>query len=210
MNEVDDKNAVIKWMDNYIDEMIISSPGEIKGYVSKLREQNVGISDYDLAKKIVGRKAFKNGLVGAATGVGGLITLPITIPIDLVATWKIQITTALTVAHVFGHTHQTTDLKTDVYLILAGSSAQEALKKVGVEVGKAVTKKVIEKHVTKEVMKKIWRVIPQRIITKAGGKSLLSFSRMVPLIGAPIGFGFDYLGTNTMGKLAIKYYSGKN
>lgn len=205
-----DKNAIIKWMDQYIDKMIISNPGEIKGYVGKLRLQNPGISEYDLAKKIVNRKAFKNGLVGAATGVGGLITLPITVPIDLVATWKIQITTALTIAHVFGHTHETTDLKTDVYLILAGSTAQEALKKVGIEIGKAVTKKAIEKHVTKEIMKKIWQIIPQKIITKAGSKSLLSFSKMIPLIGAPIGFSFDYFGTNVMGNLAIKYYSGKD
>ncbi|WP_256928814.1 EcsC family protein [Winogradskyella undariae] len=109
----------------------------------------------------------------------------------------------------FGHNDETTDLKTDVYLILAGDSSKEALKRFGIEVGKAVTKKAIEKNISKEIMKKIWKHIPQKIITKAGQKSMTSFVKMVPLIGAPIGYGFNYYGTRTLGKMAIKYYSGK-
>ena len=178
-------------------------------YVGKLRVQNPNISDIDLAKKNVSRKSFKNGLVGTATGVGGLITLPLTVPADLIITWKPQIYLALTIAHIFGHNDETTDLKTDVYLILAGDSSKEALKRFGIEVGKAVTKKAIEKNISKEIMKKIWKHIPQKIITKAGQKSMTSFVKMVPLIGAPIGYGFNYYGTRTLGKMAIKYYSGK-
>lgn len=207
-NQDEKKNAIIKWMDGYIDTFIISGSSEISGYVEKLRQQNPKISDIDLAKKIVGRKSFKNGLVGAATGVGGLITLPVTVPVDIVATWKIQITLAFAIAHVFGHTKDTTDLRTDIYLILAGSAAQEALKKVGIQVGKEVTKRAIQKNISQEVMKKIWKIVPQKIITKSGQKSLTSFSKMVPLIGAPIGFAFDYFGTKTVGNFAVKYYSG--
>ena len=205
--EEKDKNKVLQWIDNYIDKAAVQLQPEISQYVGKLREQNGKISDIDLANKIVGRKSFKNGLVGAATGVGGLITLPVTVPTDLVVTWKMQIYLALTIAHIFGHTSETTDLKTDVYLILAGNSSKEALKRFGVEVGKAVTKKAIEKNITREVMKKIWKVVPQKIITKAGQKSMTSFMKMVPLVGAPIGFSFDYVATKTVGKMAIKYYS---
>jgi hypothetical protein len=52
-----------------------------------------------LARKIVKRKAFKSGLVGATTGVGGLIVLPATIPIDLGLTWRIQAAVALSIAY---------------------------------------------------------------------------------------------------------------
>ena len=204
----DKKNSVIKWIDEYIDDHIVSSAGEISAYVNKLREQNPKISDKDLARKIVNRKSFKNGLVGAATGVGGLITLPVTVPVDIVATWKIQITLAFAIANVFGHTKDTTDLRTDVYIILAGSASQEALKKVGIQVGREITKRAIQKNLNKEIMMKIWKIIPQKIITKSGQKSLTSFSKMIPLIGAPIGFGFDYFGTRALGSFAIKYYSG--
>lgn len=205
----EDKGILIKWIDEYIDKVAISYQPDISSYVEKLREQNPGISDNQLAKKITGRKSIKNGLLGAATGVGGLIALPVSVPADLIVTWKMQIYLALTIAYIYGHTNETTDLKTDVYLILAGNSSKEVLKRFGIEAGKAVTQKAIQKNVTKEVMKKIWKYVPQKIITKAGQKSMTSFTKIVPLIGAPIGFGFDYFATKTLGKMAIKYYSGQ-
>lgn len=58
-------------------------------------------------------------------------------------------------------------------------------------------------------MKKIWALIGQKIITIAGEKSLTSLVKMVPLVGAPVGFAFDWAATRTVGGTAIKYYSGK-
>ena len=54
--------AVVNWI-------IKSNPVSIKNYVDRLRSQNIDISNSELAKKIVSRKALKNGLIGAATGV---------------------------------------------------------------------------------------------------------------------------------------------
>lgn len=202
--EIEQKaNALVK----VVDWMIESGLRNVTDYVEKLRDSSPMISPKELAWKIVNRKSLKSGLVGAATGVGGLITLPVTIPADLLACWKIQIFMALAIAKVFGHTNDTTDFKTDVYLILAGNEAKEALKRVGIEVGKGVTKKAINKYITMEVMKKIWSYIPRKILTKAGEKSVTSFMKMVPIVGAPIGFGFDWVTTRGIGKVAIEYYS---
>lgn len=196
-------------LDKIIDLVVASNPEKIKAYVDKLRSQNPSISNDDLAKKIVKRKSFKNALVGAATSSGGLITLPVVVPTDLVLSWKIQAFMAFSIAYVYGHTKDTTDLKTDIYIILAGDAAKEALKRVGIEVSKAVTKKAIEKYITREVMKKIWSVVGRKIITKAGEKSLTSFMKIVPLVGAPIGAFLDWIATRSVGRFAIKYYSGK-
>lgn len=198
-------NALARFMD----WVSSTEPRKVKTYVDKLRSQNPGISDDDLAKKIVGRKTLKNGLVGAVTGLPGILILPATVPADLVASWRIQTFMAMCVAYVYGHTAETTDLKTDLYLILAGDGAKEALKRIGIEVSKTVTKKGIEKYVTREVMKKIWSVLGRKIITKAGEKSLTSFMRMVPLVGGVVGFAFDWTYTRAVGQFAIKYYSGK-
>ena len=109
------KNALEK----LVDWMIETGQQDIDEYVNKLKSQNPGISNDDLAKKIVRRKSMKNGLVGAVTGLGGLITLPLAVPVDLIASWKIQIFIALTVAHVYGHNAKTADIKTDIYLIIS-------------------------------------------------------------------------------------------
>jgi len=58
-------------------------------------------------------------------------------------------------------------------------------------------------------MVKIWSIVGRKIITKAGEKSLISFVRMVPLVGAPVGFAFDWAYAKTIGNFAMKYYSGK-
>jgi hypothetical protein len=201
---VDKVNALEK----ILDWVVSADSVKIEQYVETLRSQNSGISNNDLAKKIVNRKAFKNGLVGAVTGLGGFITLPVTVPADLAMSWRLQASMAFSIAYVYGHTSETTDLKTDLYLILAGDSAKEALKRFGIEVSKAVTKKTIDKYITREVMKKIWKVLGQKIITKSGEKSLTSFTKMVPIVGAPVGFIFDWLSTKTVGHFAINYYKG--
>lgn len=205
LDKVEDKQTTL---DKIIDLAIFSNPATIQEYVDKLRSQNKVISNDQLAKKIVSRKSLKNGLVGAVTGLGGIMVLPVTVPADLVASWKIQAAMAFSVAYAYGHNTNTTDLKTDIYLIMAGDSAKEALKRIGIETAKSVTKKAVEKYITREVMKKIWKVVGRQIITKAGQKSLSSFTRMVPVVGAPVGFVFDYAAARTVGKFAIKYYSG--
>jgi len=197
-------------LDKLIDFVIQTDPVQVKEYVDKLREQNPGITDDALARKIINRKSIKNGLVGAITGLGGLITLPIAIPANLATTWRVQATMACAIAYVYGHTFTSTDLKTDIYIILAGDSAKEAFKRFGIEISKAATKKTVEKYVTREIMTKIWAVIGQKIVTKAGEKSLTSLVKMVPLVGAPVGFAFDWTSTRIVGQTAIKYYSGKD
>lgn len=193
-------------LETIMNHVISTDSVAIEAYVDKLRELNRNISCDELAKKIVHRKSIKNGLVGAVTGVGGLVTLPVSIPTDLICSWRIQASMAFSIAYVYGHTKDTTDLKTDLYLILAGDSAKEALKRVGIEVSKSVTKKAVEKYITRDIMVKIWKVVSQKIITKAGEKSLTSFMKMVPLVGAPVGFAFDWVATQTVGKVAISYY----
>lgn len=203
-------NELQRSLDKLIDFVIKTDPNLVMAYVDKLRAQNPEITDHELARKIMNRKAFKNGLVGAVTGIGGLVTLPVAVPANLAATWRVQATMACAIAYVYGHTPSTTDLKTDIYIIIAGDSAKEVFKRFGIEVSKAVTKKTIDTYVTREVMKKIWAVIGQKIITKAGEKSLTSLVKMVPFVGAPVGFAFDWVATRAVGETAIKYYSGKS
>lgn len=202
------KDELQNALETVMDYVLSTDSVTIESYVNKLKEQNPGISCDELAKKVLHRKSIKNGLIGGITGLGGLITLPVTVPTDLVCSWRIQVSMAFSIAYIYGHTKETTDLKTDLYIILAGDSAKEALKRFGVEVSKGITKKAVDKYITRDVMVKIWKVVGQKIITKAGEKSMTSFMKMVPLVGAPVGFVFDWTATQTVGNIAIKFYKG--
>lgn len=83
----DDKIGALEKINDWIIDI---DPIEISFYIDKLRMQNPGITDDELARKIVSRKAIKNGLVGAATGIPGLLVLPVTVPANLAITWRIQ------------------------------------------------------------------------------------------------------------------------
>jgi hypothetical protein len=196
-------------LERIVDRMVVSALPRIAPYVEKIRSRHKGISDYELARMIVRRKAFKNGLVGAVTGIGGFMAMPVTVPADLLASWRIQITMILAVAQAFRRDSDPAGMKTDVLLVLAGDSAKEALKRVGIEVTRAMTRKAVEKEISQEVMVKIWSSLGRRVASRVGRKSLTRFEKGTPLIGAPIGFFFDWFATQAVGRKAIRYYGSE-
>src|SRR5258708_40237437 len=63
---------------------------DMKRRYDRLRADNSGLSDEALIRKIIHQQALKCGLVGAITGLGGFITLPIALPIDILLSMRIQ------------------------------------------------------------------------------------------------------------------------
>lgn len=196
----------ISGLDAFITTFIEESDTWILPYLEKLQTQKKPMSPHKLARLVVRRKAQKNGLVGCITSLGGFAAFPITIPTDLVLSWKIQIGLILTIAKIYGHTAQTTDLKTDIYLVMIGNSTKELFTQLGIEASKAVSKKVLGKYISKEITQELWKIMGRTIIVRAGEKSLISFIKFIPFIAAPVGFVFDWKMTTTVGKNAIKYY----
>jgi len=205
-----DEAQIEKWSSELmklIRESIAAETLQITDYVKKLRELNPNISNIDLANKIVSRKSLSASGIGAITGVGGIFTLPISMPTDIYFTFKIQVRMVLSIADVFGWSTND-DTITDVLMIIGGKSAITVAKDLGVAVGNSLTAKFVSENITREVMKKINNIVSRKIITKAGEKSLTSFTKLIPLVGAPIGASFDGIGTYLIGKTAIKFYRG--
>ena len=172
-----------------------------------LRERYPGISDDELARKVVNLKSIKNGFVGAATSVPGFLAFPLAIPADVIASWKIQINMALCIGHIHGHEIERSpeEIKTDIFMILAGSAAPDSLRVFGVDVDQ-VTKQTVKRYVTRELTIELWKHLGRRIIRTTGLRSMHRMSRVVPLMGAPIGFAFDYAATRSVGEAACDYY----
>lgn len=192
-----------------VDWFIDSDPWQVRRYVQNMRERYPEASNDELAERVVSIKSIKNGLIGAATGVPGFLAFPIAIPADVIASWKIQINLALCIAHIYGHDinrDSSEDIKTDIFMILAGSNAQESLELMGVEVDQ-VTKDTVRRYITREVTIELWKHLGLRIMRMTGARSLVRFSKVVPLVGAPIGFAFDYAATRSVGEAACDYYS---
>jgi len=216
--------SIIKWI-------IDHDSKKIKKYVDKLREQNKGLSNEELAQKVVNREAIMCGIAGAITGIGGFLTMPITVPIDVYCSLKTQAFMAYCVSYIYGSADNTVDMKRDIYLIIAGDAAKTAFKKIGIDITEKISKKVIEQYIAQYATRQVYSVlfvefgregalkiladelaieIVERVIAQ-NSKTIFNkfFRKIIPLVGAPIGFAFDWTMAKMVGKRAISYYSGK-
>ncbi|MHC4322076.1 MAG: EcsC family protein [Planctomycetota bacterium] len=202
-------DQIQKWSGEYqalLKSVIEKEAVKVEAYVDHVRELNSGIDQRDLARKIMSRRAMKAGGIGALCSLGGFLAMPITMPGDMYMTFRIQARMVLAVAYIYGWDVRDDDFATDILLVMGGSAGISALKKLGIKIGQEYTKKVVAKRVKKEMVKQLNQLVSRKIITKAGEKRLVNFTKLVPLVGAPIGGALNYFGTLDVGRRALKFY----
>lgn len=145
----------------------------------KQRAKNPNASTEQLVGKIIQQQAFKSGVIGAITGLGGFITLPIALPVDIVMSLRLQAALVEFIAAVYGHPQSSEqEARIRTFLIMS-ASGQITERTMGVAI------------------KFLLRVI---------GKS---FSKLVPFLGAAISFGVNYAIVQGIGWGAVRWYRNK-
>lgn len=144
----------------------------------------------------------KNFTSGFITGLGGLITLPVTLPSSLVATWVIQARLSGAIAKIYGYDLNDDKVKLMIILSILGDSGKEVLKEFGINAGKQITMQVI-KNLAPKIIKEINKQVGYKLITRAGQKSILNtLGRAIPLVGGAIGGTIDAISCQTIGSIA--------
>ena len=155
------------------------SPDTAKLHIQldRMRMQHPELSIDDHVQATIRQQALKCGLVGAVTGLGGFITLPVALPVDLILSMRIQATMVQFVAMAYGQSATGgVAAKVQTYLITSG---------------------------TVEVTETTFNLI-MKLVLRLLGESLAIF---VPAIGAVIGFGVNYAIARTTGQVALRWYS---
>ena len=147
----------------------------------------------------------KNFSTGFVTGLGGLLTLPISIPSALGACWIIQARMAGAIAIIYGHNIKEDRVKTLVILSILGDGVKEVLKEVGVQIGEKFTKNLIMK-IPGRVLKEINKKVGFRLLTKAGEKGVINLIKIVPIVGGVISGVFDASSCYSVGKIAKEIF----
>ena len=175
--------------------------------VERLRTKHPHMSDRELANIVVARYRRRAGCAGALTGAGGAITMPVTIPAGVLTSWVIATQTVLAVATVYDYSPDDEQLLFDVMMVIAADSVVATLQQMTSISAQHVSKRAIQKYVTREVMVHINKVVPRKVLTKAGQQSLTSFTKLAPLVGAPVGYCFEHVFITGVGRKAIAWYS---
>ncbi|WP_151993965.1 EcsC family protein [Buttiauxella massiliensis] len=143
----------------------------------------------------------KAGAAGFATGLGGLLVMPVTLPANITSVLYIQIRMIAAIAHMGGHDLYDDRVKSLVFLCLCGSATNEVLKKAGVQAGEKLAMVAIRK-IPGEMIKAINKAVGFRLLTKFGAKGVVNIGKMVPVLGGVIGGAFDGFACNTIGNVA--------
>ncbi|MEA5111150.1 hypothetical protein SDC9_26670 [bioreactor metagenome] len=143
----------------------------------------------------------KAGSSGFLTGLGGIITLPVTFPANLVSVLYIQIRMVAAIAYMGGFDLRDDRVKTLVYLCLAGNAAKDILQEAGILLGKNLTSRLIG-NISAKTIQAINQKVGITLLSKSGGKGIINPVKAVPLAGGLIGGAFDAALTNVIGNTA--------
>jgi uncharacterized protein (DUF697 family) len=156
-------------------------------------------------KSLINWETTKNFTTGFITGLGGLITLPISLPAAFGASWVIQARMAGAIALICGHDLHSERVRTMVLLSLLGDAVEQVLKEVGVKIAQKVTAKVLE-QIPGKVFIEINKKIGFRLLTKAGEKGTINFMKGIPWIGGPVSGFLDAAACQTVGRVAYELF----
>lgn len=160
-----------------------------------------GGSNLENANALIRWQNTKAGTSGFLTGLGGILTMPISIPANISSVMYVQVRMIAAIAHIGGYDLRDDKVKTLVYACLTGNAAKDILKDVGIVVGTKMTTNMI-KNISGKTLIEINKRVGFRLFTKFGEKGVINLGKGVPLIGGVIGATFDSVATNTIGNIA--------
>jgi len=147
----------------------------------------------------------KASTAGFITGIGGVLTLPLTIPTNLAGVLYIQIRMIGAIAHLRGYDVRSDQVRTLVFACLAGSAAFDILKDLGINIGAQLTRQMIFR-IPGLVLKRINRAVGFRLVTKAGARGVVNLVKIVPLVGGVVGGALDAAATKVIGQTAKQVF----
>jgi hypothetical protein len=151
----------------------------------------------------------KSAASGFLTGLGGIITLPVAIPANIASVLLVQIRMVSAIAHMGGYNLKDDEVKSFVYLCLAGNGAKEIAKNTGIVIGQKLAINGIKK-IPSAVITKINQAVGFRLLTKFGEKGAINLGKAVPLVGGVIGGTVDAITTNIIGGVAQNIFIEKD
>ncbi len=190
-------NQLASLVEGMVDDIVSHDPEAIEKHVAELKAEHYDLNERQIADKIVQGESILGGILGAATGFGGLVVLPAAIPVDLVKYLRVQAYMICCLAHLYGYSLQDREArKTDLFLLMSHSSfdkikefvCSEASKQVGDDFYKKQAFNQLERRSsykstgTKAALKQIAQHVPGLVI-KIGEKQMIKHTlRGVPKI----------------------------
>jgi hypothetical protein len=148
----------------------------------------------------------KTFTTGFATGVGGVLVLPVTIPAAIGSAWVLQARMVGAIAHIRGYDLDDDRVRTLAVAAIAGdATVKEAVKRIGTDFGTRASKQAVSR-ISGRALIEINKKVGFRLLTKAGTTGVINISKAIPLVGGVVGGTVDGAATGVVGKVAKRTF----
>jgi hypothetical protein len=193
---------------NWLTEQAIAGVPPLSSAENVAQEYLIDASypdDEERIESLINWETTKNFTSGFVTGLGGVITMPVTLPAAFGASWLVQARMAAAIARIAGFDIGSDRVKTFVIACLVGDALKDIMKASGLQISQGLTKEAIKKIPGKTLIE-INKKVGFRLLTKAGEKGAINLGKAVPLVGGVVGGSFDALACRIVGKQAKKVF----
>ncbi len=162
------------------------------------------------AEKAIGALArsttVKGGIGGFVTGVGGFITMPVSLPLNVAEFYLQAVRMVGSIATLRGYDISEPRVRTAILLTLVGSDTDEVLKKAGMATaGSRVTSYAL-KGLPPAALMVVNKAVGFRLMRGVSEKVLSRFGRGIPLAGGLVGGGIDGFMMKKIADQAMKEF----
>lgn len=192
-NKLPDKNIIGKALDWSYTKAVSGFTGVDSAYelANEYLGQNGTLGNQ--VDSLIRWQVAKSAASGFVTGLGGIVTMPISIPANIASVMYVQIRMICAIAHMGGYDIKSDKVKTFIYLCMVGNGAKELIKNVGVKISEKVLIRMVNSMTNK---------VSANLAAKIGEKSASSVTKAVPVIGGIVGGSLDAVSTKVIGKVA--------
>ncbi len=204
--QVIDENVLLALLDDLYKKALTGIP-KVSDPVEKLADDyfiKYGTTS-KAAKALLNAGTAKCGASGFLTGLGGFITMPVTIPANLGSLLYMQIRMAAAAARLGGFDIYSEETKALVYVCLTGRDAHEILKKIHTETARNFTTKAGD-ILPNKMFSSVSHKMDFRFIVKFIAKRSVRFIDAVPVAGGVFGGALDAADTKKVADNAFSLF----
>lgn len=162
--------------------------------VAKARKEH-GADEDKVIAEIVGDHVKKAGVGGFLTGVGGIVTMPVSLPANVVEFYTLATRMVASIAHVRGYDVDAPGARAAIMLSLVGADADDLISKAGLSAasmtGSGRLARMAMSRMPQAAAMMVNKAVAFRLLTTVGGKALSRLVRFVPVAGGIVGAGLD-------------------
>ena len=196
-------------LENVLD-WVVPDQAECRNAAAALVARHPDLSREALARHAISSAQTWAAGAGAATGAAAnpLIALPAALA-DMAAVLRIEGTMAGTVAALIdpASLDNPAAFQADILTVVFPGAVSQALRQLGVRWGRRLTKQLIRRYLTEGLVKSVTRFSSRYLFVHLTEKAIVS--KTVPLVGAGIGAGWNWLEVKAVGTRALHYYQNK-